>query len=109
MDDNDRSKPQCENILFELCSLRERYPSKCANIFEDCLHITNDINMKPLKSTRTQVQHTSLIEPHETIIGDIFSTRKEQKKNSNFARTIPIEVENLKILFNQIKTTESLI
>lgn len=39
----DDLEEQCEDVVFEVCDARERYPLQCAKEFEKCIKLTNEI------------------------------------------------------------------
>lgn len=45
---SDDLEQQCENVLFEVCDARERYPLQCAKELEKCIKLTNEINVSAL-------------------------------------------------------------
>ncbi|XP_033216648.1 uncharacterized protein LOC117172645 isoform X2 [Belonocnema kinseyi] len=40
---------ECEDAVFEICDIRERYPAHCAKKLGQCLRLTNEINTTNIK------------------------------------------------------------
>ncbi|KAH0567997.1 uncharacterized protein LOC123270804 [Cotesia glomerata] len=102
--ENDHTNEECEYVLAQLCYLRERYPIKCSNNFEECLLIKNRISMTPLHSPiRKTTRCASLAEQHAMLLEKIPSTHKENKKIIN-AKALNLKIDNLIVLINQMQT-----
>ena len=47
----DDLEQQCEDVLFDLCDTRERYPLLCAKELEKFIKLTNEIHVSALHRT----------------------------------------------------------
>jgi len=47
----DDLEQQCEDAVFELSDVRERYPLQCASELESCIKLTNEIYVSALCGT----------------------------------------------------------
>ncbi|KYN02965.1 hypothetical protein ALC62_06253, partial [Cyphomyrmex costatus] len=101
----DDLEQQCEEVVFELCDARERFPLLCTKELEKCIKLTNEINMtkilvKPTKS----LDVPSFTNEHSAILTKSFGETTELLKTQEHKFQAMIDkLNNLTVILDQIK------
>ncbi|KAK0182506.1 hypothetical protein PV327_000642 [Microctonus hyperodae] len=103
---------ECEDALFELCDVRERYPAKCADELEQCLHLIRRINMKsPRRDVIEKLDEISITDDQKILFQNALIVNKDKYKNwkrtDNEFNKILTNIDDLIIVLEQIKNAES--
>ncbi|XP_063992088.1 uncharacterized protein LOC135170309 isoform X2 [Diachasmimorpha longicaudata] len=102
---------QCEDVVFELCDIRERYPQKCAEELSKALRLTTQINKAPviIKPSAPLLPLVILDEQRElfqTIVPVTKGTIDSQKALKTNLEAMLRTVKDLKTVVEQVRRTE---
>ncbi|XP_012055373.1 PREDICTED: uncharacterized protein LOC105618443 [Atta cephalotes] len=101
----DDLEQQCEDVLFDLCDTRERYPLLCAKELEKFIKLTNEIHMmKVLVKPAKILDVPSFTKEHSAMLKKNFLKTTELLKTQEHKLQVMIDkINNLTITLDQIK------
>ncbi|XP_070167656.1 uncharacterized protein [Polyergus mexicanus] len=101
----DDLEQQCEDVLFEVCDARERYPLQCAKELENCIKLTNEICMAKVLVKPIKVPDLPpFTNKQSTMFEKNLSEATELLKTQEHKLQIMIDkIENLTSVLDQIK------
>ncbi|XP_034941403.1 uncharacterized protein [Chelonus insularis] len=110
--ENEDLEMEYDDVLFDLADLRERYPAKCANELAECLRLTTEKSLKPIeRKEREKIENTIITDEQMMLYNQVISPNNEKsKKPIKYDKKIKkmlTQVEELKVVLEQIKATES--
>ncbi|KYQ55813.1 hypothetical protein ALC60_05312 [Trachymyrmex zeteki] len=102
---SDDLEQQCEDVVFELCDARERYPLLCAKELEKCIKLTNEIHMtkvlvKPVKILNVPSfsnEHSAMLKKNCLEITELLKTQEHK------LQVMIDKINNLTVILDQIK------
>ncbi|XP_011159390.1 uncharacterized protein LOC105195601 [Solenopsis invicta] len=101
----DELEQQCEDVMFEVCDARERYPQQCAKELEKCIRLTNEIHTtKVLAKSAKILDVPSFTSEHSDALQKNFSETTELLKTQERKLQVMIDkIDNLTATLHQIK------
>lgn len=100
----DDLEEQCEDVVFEVCDARERYPLQCAKEFEKCIKLTNEICMTKVLVKPIIPNLSPFTNKHSTVLEKHLSEATELLKIQEHKLQIMIDkIDNLTAVLEQIK------